>query len=135
MVLSQLGVMVTKSKLIKSPLLKYRAIARVDENGRNYHVGIVLRLNGRWEVYSDFMLVYDWYDKTHQCVDIETDFNQFYLKFVENSHKILEPVRLDAFDDLPDDDENKTWKVCVRRVRHHWRNRICYDTTKALKGA
>ena len=57
MVLSQLGVMVTKSKLTKSPLLKYRAIARVDENGRNYHVGIVLRLNGRWEVYSDFMLV------------------------------------------------------------------------------
>ena len=63
LVLSQLGVMVTKSKLTKSPLLKYRAVSRVNDKGENYHVGIVVRQNGRWEVYSDFMLVYDWYDK------------------------------------------------------------------------
>ena len=64
--LSQLGVMVTKSKLTVSPLLKYRAISHYtdDDIKMNYHVGIVVRENGRWEVYSDFMLVYDYYDKT-----------------------------------------------------------------------
>ena len=113
--------MVTKSKLSVSPLLKYRAISRVDDKGFNYHVGIVLRQNGRWEVYSDFMLVYDWYDKTMQCVDIETDFNKFYFKFVLDSHKYTEKVDVEKLE------------YNVRQVRHTWRNRICYDTTKHKK--
>ena len=41
-----------------SPLLKYRAVAKTDpETNTKYQVGIVLRENGRFEVYSDFMLV------------------------------------------------------------------------------
>ena len=84
LLLSQLGVMVTKSKMSPSPLLKYRAIARVDPaTNKSFHIGIVVRKNGRWEVYSDFMLVYDWYMPNSQCVDVETDFNLFYLKFCD----------------------------------------------------
>ena len=63
LLLLQLGVMVNKTTLSPSPLLKYRGIARVDpQTGAGYHIGIVVRQNGRWEVYSDFMLVYDYYD-------------------------------------------------------------------------
>ena len=81
--------MVTKSKLSTSPLWKYRAISRIDvKTNKSYNVGIAVRQNGRWEVYNDFMLVYDWYDKNMQCVDVETDFNQFYLKFVTNSVEV-----------------------------------------------
>ena len=86
-VMSQLGVMVTRTRLTPSHLLKYRGMARIDPSiGKSYHVGIVVRANGRWEVYSDFMLVYDWYDVAKQCIDVETDFNQFYIKFCLDSH-------------------------------------------------
>ena len=43
----------------------------------------MVRKNGRWEVYCDFMLVSESYDLEKQCVDVEVDFNKFYLKFVE----------------------------------------------------
>jgi len=103
----------------------------------NYHVGIVVRENGRWEVYSDFMLVYDYYDKVQQCIDVETDFNQFYLKFVKNAHLIKEnnkPVDFEhQFKGDVDKKTNDYWEIKVRQVRHHWRSRICYDTTKRNK--
>lgn len=67
------------------------------------------------------MLIYDWYDKTMQCVDLETDFHQFYLKFVIDSHLYTEKV------------EVETLKYNIRSVRHNWRNLICYDTTKKSK--
>ena len=121
-VLSQLGVLVSKTRLSPSPLLKYRSIARIDHNtGKSYHVGIVVRKNGRWEVYSDFMLVYDWYDKAKQCVDVETDFRCFYLKFVNDSHLIHEKVPVESL------------KMEIRRTLHIWRNRISYDNTKYMK--
>ena len=41
-----------------SKLLKYRAVVKIDPlTEKQYHVGLVLRENGRFEVYSDFMLV------------------------------------------------------------------------------
>ena len=42
-----------------SKLLKYRAVAKREpgDDGKYYQVGLVLRENGRFEVYSDFMLV------------------------------------------------------------------------------
>ena len=49
-----------------------------------------MRENGRFEVYSDFMLVNEYINPKLQCVDVETDFNQFVLKFVKNSHKVKE---------------------------------------------
>ena len=49
-----------------------------------------MRENGRFEVYSDFMLVNEYINPKLQCVDVETDFNQFVLKFVEKSHKVKE---------------------------------------------
>ena len=122
LLVSQLGNMITKSKLTPSPLLKYRGVSRIDpKTGEGYNIAIVVRQNGRWEVYSDFMLVYDWYDIAMQCVDIETDFNQFYLKFVERSHLIQSKVPIESL------------KFNVRQVRHFWRNRICFDTTKHKK--
>ena len=53
-------------------------------------MGIVVRENGRFEVYSDFMLVNEYINEKLQCVDVETDFNQFVLKFVKESHLIKE---------------------------------------------
>ena len=47
-------------------------------------------MNGRFEVYSDFMLVNEYINPKLQCVDVETDFNQFVLKFVEKSNKVKE---------------------------------------------
>ena len=67
----------------KSPLLKFRSVAKVDPvTKKHWQVGLVLRENGRFEVYADFILVSMHLESKCQCVDIETDFNQFFLKFV-----------------------------------------------------
>ena len=57
--LVQLGVITNSSTMKPSRLLKYRAVAKKEPgpDGKYYQVGIVLRENGRFEVYSDFMLV------------------------------------------------------------------------------
>ena len=61
--LVQLGVLVNATGLTRSKLLKYRAVAKTDpETKKCYQVGIVLRENGRFEVYSDFMLVNEYID-------------------------------------------------------------------------
>lgn len=67
--------MPTKSTMSVSKLIKYRSISKTDDSGKRYQVGLVLRENGRFEVYSDFMLVNDYWDPKNQCIDIETDFN------------------------------------------------------------
>lgn len=47
-----------------SPLLKYRGTVSTDEKtGEEYFVGIVLRMNGRVEVYYDFTLVDSFYQR------------------------------------------------------------------------
>ena len=51
-------------------------------------MSLVVRENGRIEFYSDFILVNEYFNPKHQCIDIATDFNQFYLKFVENADKV-----------------------------------------------
>ena len=84
--LVQLGVMANHNEKDQSQLLKYRSVAKVDPvTKKHWQAGLVLRENGRFEVYSDFMLVSEYLDYgKRQCVDIETDFNQFFLKFVVN---------------------------------------------------
>ena len=53
--------MPTKTKLETSPLIKHRSVAKKDpKTGKLYTVSIVVRENGRFEVYSDFMLVYEY---------------------------------------------------------------------------
>ena len=85
--LIQLGVLVSNTNLVRSPLIRYRGVEKTDsKTGKKYSVGLVLRENGRFEVYSDYMLVGEYYNPQLQCVDIATDFSQFYLKFVKNSH-------------------------------------------------
>ena len=61
--LVQLGILVNHSKAEKSAVLKYRAVAKTDPKTQiNYHVGLVLREKGRLEVYSDFMLVQEYFE-------------------------------------------------------------------------
>ena len=55
---------------------------------------MVVRENGRLEVYSDFMLVSDYLTDEKQCVDIETDFNQFFCKFVVNPEHITKATKI-----------------------------------------
>lgn len=79
-----------------SPLLKYRSITKFDVRKEKYYqVGLVLRENGKFEVYSDFMLVSERLDPLIQCVDIETDFNQFFLKFVKNCDKVTVHTKIE----------------------------------------
>ena len=89
--LIQLGVMITKQNKNepKSPLLKFRSVAKTDVDPSTgqpvrYQVGIAIRYNGKIEVYSDFVLVDEYFDPNHQCVDIDTSFDSFYLKMVKN---------------------------------------------------
>ena len=120
MKLVQLGLHVNKSKIEKTPVVKYRAVAKIDpKTSTNYHVGLVLRESGRLEVYSDFMLVNVYMDPELQCVDIETDFNQFYFKLVKNSHLVTQ-----------EDTDVEQLNFEIRQVRHFWRNRIGFDTSK-----
>ena len=64
--LLQLGGLVNRSDKKFSALLKYRGVVKVDPNtGKSFHVSLVLRKSGRFEVYSDFMLVDDHYDASY----------------------------------------------------------------------
>ena len=86
----QLGVMVTKTNMSNSPLVKYRSVAKTDgKTGKGYQVAIVVRQNGRVEFYSDFMLVNEYFNTDVQCVDVETDFHQFYLKFAKDCENLV----------------------------------------------
>ena len=51
--------LVNSTRMQPASLLKYRAVAKKEpgKDGKCYMVGLVLRENGRFEVYSDFMLV------------------------------------------------------------------------------
>lgn len=67
------------------------------------------------------MLVSEYMDPDKQCVDIESDFNQFLLKFVKNSDKVTEQTDLDELE------------IEIRQIRHFWRNRISYSTSNLKK--
>ena len=104
-----------------SPLLKIREVSKTDpKTGKKYHVSIVVRENGRFEVYSDFMLVNEYTNPAYQCVDVETDFSQFMLRFVKNSHIVTDETLKDELE------------FEIRRVRHFWRNRISFSTSKVV---
>ena len=82
----QLGVNQNYSRLSVSKLIKYRSVCKYDKETKKKHqVGVVVRENGRVEFYSDFILVNEYYNPGLQCIDIATDFNQFFLKFVKNA--------------------------------------------------
>ena len=83
-------------------------------------MGLVLRASGRFEVYSDFVLVNEYYNNQLQCIDIETDFNSFYMKFVKRANEVQIGTDIKNLD------------TEVRQVRHFWRNRISMFTTKVL---
>ena len=85
----QLGVLVNHSPMTASKLVKYRSVCKTrGSTGKKYQVGLVVRENGRVEFYSDFILVNEYYNPRLQCIDIATDLNQFFLKFVRDSHQI-----------------------------------------------
>lgn len=48
-----------------------------------YHVGIVLRENGRVEVYANFMKVSEYMNNMYPAVDVETTTEHFFLKCVD----------------------------------------------------
>ena len=113
--------MVARSNMSSSPLVKYRSVAKTDtKTGKGYQVAIVVRQNGRVEFYSDFMLVNEYFNTNVQCVDVETDFHQFYLKFATDCEDLVGK----RFDQI---------KYELRTVRHFWRNRIGYNSSKFQK--
>ena len=117
----KLGILVNISPLTVSPLVKYQTVTRIDKkSGKMYHVGIVVRENGRMEVYSDYILVNEYYNPKFQCIDVRTDFNKFSLKFVKDADKVDRTMQAS---DL---------KIEIRYVPHFWRNRISLDTSKSM---
>ena len=105
----------------KSPLLKYRSVAKVDpESDIRYQISVVVRENGGFEIYYNFSLVNEYLNPLFQCVDVETDFEQFYLKFVKNPNEISIASQISDLD------------VEIKRVRHFWRNRIGFSTMKSM---
>jgi len=113
-----------------SPLVKYRSVCKINGNTgkkegdpvKKYQVGMVLRENGRIEFYSDFILVNEYYNPNLQCVDIATDLNEFFLKFVKQAKKVTrEKTNL----------SDLTYEI--RHVPHFWRTRLGFNTTKLLK--
>lgn len=118
----QLGILVNHSSMTPSPLIKYRTISKMSgSSGKRYQIGVVLRENGRFEIYSDFILVNQYYNHELQCVDISTDFDQFYFKFVEDSHLVTHRGV-----------DPKSLKFQARVVPHFWRNRIGFSTSSAV---
>ena len=97
----------SKSKTVASPILKFRSVAKIDaSNGKRYNLSIALRENGRLEVYSNFVLVNDYYNPMMQVVDIETDFYMFYIKFASDCHEIengqpLSDIKFENYKILP----------------------------------
>lgn len=97
--LVQLGVVVNYQDMSPSPLIKFRSVARTDpETGKHSQLSLVVRQNGRFEVYYDFMLVSNFEDRNYQCVDVLTDFNQFFLKFATDVDKVSSKTRLDEIE-------------------------------------
>ena len=76
---------------------------------------LILRENGRIEVYSDFEYTnaFNLSPLGRLCVDIENDHNFFYLKYWEP-------------------EASKEKKFTVRKVAHKWRSRIKYNYTEDL---
>ena len=82
----QLGLQINLSELAVSPLLKYRSVSKRNPKTGGYsQLAVAIRENGRVEFFSDFVLVNEYTNPKLQCVDVLTDFRQFYLKFVMNA--------------------------------------------------
>jgi hypothetical protein len=56
-----------------------------DEEDKLYNISLVLRENGRVETYSDFMLTDETTEEESQIIDIETDFEYFYIKSLKDA--------------------------------------------------
>ena len=108
-----------------SPLLKYHSTASLetDELSKKqkwYHVGMLLRENGRVEIYSDFILVDTIEPDKLQVVDIEVGDNNFFLKCLKKTTVVNENMTAKELDD-PD-------LYQFYRVKKKWRNRVGFGT-------
>ena len=69
------------------------------------------------------MLVNEYVNPLYQCVDIETDFNQFYFKFAKK------------IDQVEKKSDVHKLEFQIRQVRHFWRNRVSFQTSKRKRNA
>lgn len=105
----------------RSPLLKFRATAKYDDDlGQWSQVGLALREDGSVEVYADFIYADKIYDEESQCVDIESGNRSFFFKMVRNSMEVEDGT------DPTDMDEKEDFKYM--RVNKRWKNRIGQGT-------
>ena len=86
---------------------------------------LILRENGKVEVYSDFELAETFnlaFNNKHLfCVDIQADDENFYFKFLDlNNSKPKEPNM-----------EAPEPKYVIRTIQQAWRRRIAYKNTVA----
>ena len=100
--------------LSQSKVLKFRSSARYDqETGKWYHVGVLLRENGRLEFYSDFIYTDMCHNENKKCVDIESGDTNFYFKFKPQGAPLGE--------------------YHYSKARQTWKNRLGPTTLKPMK--
>ena len=105
-----------------SPLQKFRSVSKIDKKtGKTYQISIALRKNGAFEVFTDFNLASSYFEPSYQCIDIGTDYNQFYLRFI----KVKRGEREKTLAEYKNDTE-------IRQVRHFWKNQISLNTSKLV---
>ena len=98
----------------KSPILKFCSSASYSAELDEWsQVSLLLRQDGRVEIYTDFIMVDEIYDHKRQCVDIESGNRCFYFKMVQDSHKVDEQAA--QFSDLD---------FRYLSIFKHWKNRI-----------
>lgn len=111
-----------------SPLLKFESTASRDQSERSdgskwYHVGLLLRENGRVEVYADFILVDEIVPERDNLtvVDLEAGDGAFFLK-------VLKPEQpVEVREGMPEAEVSKL-EFEYYRVKKTWRNRIGVGT-------
>ena len=72
-------------------------------------------------MFSDFNLASSYFEPSYQCIDIGTDYNQFFLRFI-NVKKGEREKTLSEYGD----------EIEIRQVRHFWKNQISLNTSKLV---
>ena len=86
----------------------------------------MLRENGRVETYSDFMLTDETTVEESQIIDIETDFEYFYIKSLKDAVQEEDDAALI-------EKKNEQFEFEMRKIKHSWRNRVGYNTSQPVK--
>lgn len=97
-----------------------------------YWVGMLLRMDGTVEFYSDFIYTDIYKEKDNICVDIEIGAQDFFFKNL-NIEENKKPLAETLENDVSTSERAKEFKYNYSRVATSWKNRIGPSTIKRAK--